>query len=87
MSTKCTLKWKEHSECEPGYHLYDDVLDGFDENQEPPVYLRLDGVQVELATLGRGGVSVTVALPRMIARELGLLPAVSNENDVKQNTT
>ena len=87
MSTKSTIKRKEHSEYEPGYHLYDDVLDSFDQDREPPVYLQLDRVQVELATLGCSGASVTVALPRKIARELGLLPAITDENDVQKNTT
>ena len=71
MSTKSSIKWKEQTAGGPGYHLYDDVLD-FEE--DPPVYLRLDGVQVELETTGDSGASVTVVLPRAIARELGLLP-------------
>ena len=71
MSTKSSIKWKEHTAEGPGYHLYDDVLD-FEE--DPPVYLRLDGVQIELVTLGDAGASVTITLPRAIARELGLVP-------------
>ena len=74
MSTKCSIKWKDHTEEGPGYHLYDDCLDDFDDSQEPPVYLRLDGVHVELMTLGDAGASVTVTIPRAVARDLGLLP-------------
>jgi hypothetical protein len=70
MSTRSSIKWKEHTADSPGYHLYDDVLDFED---DPPVYLRLDGVHVELET-GEDGASVTVTLPRSIARELGLVP-------------
>jgi len=80
MSTKCSLKWKEQGEDAPGYHLYDDAMDDFcgDGHAEPPIYLRLDGVQIELQTLPSGGVSVTVALPRATARELGLLQATEH---------
>lgn len=76
MSTKCSLRWKEQTDEAPGYHLYDDALDELcaADGGEQPVYLRLDGVQVELETLSSGGVSVTVSLPRALARELGLLP-------------
>jgi hypothetical protein len=74
MSTKSSIKRKEHTSDSAGFHLYDEVLDFED---DPPIYLRLDGVQVELATLGDGGASVTLALPRAIARELGLLPQQS----------
>jgi len=70
VSTKSSIKWKDHTEDGPGYHLYDDVLDFED---DPPVYLRLDGVQVEMETCD-GGASVTITLPRSIARDLGLLP-------------
>ncbi len=74
MSTKSSIKWKEHTEDGPGYHLYDDFLDRFNDDTEPPVYLRLDGVHVELMTFTDvAGASVTVRLPRAMARELGLL--------------
>lgn len=77
MSTKSSIKWKDHTEDGPGYHLYDDCLDDFDGSQEPPVYLRPDGMPVELATCD-GGASVTVTIPRAVARELGLLPPNAN---------
>lgn len=69
MSTKSSIKWKEQTTESAGYHLYDDVMDYSD---DPPVYLRLDGVDCELHTQTLG-VSVTVTIPRAIARELGLL--------------
>ncbi len=75
MSTKVSMRWRERTAELPGYHLYADVLDDFtsDGVVEPPVYLRLDGVDVELHTLPGGGASVKLTLPRELARELGLL--------------
>lgn len=82
MSTKATIKWREQTAELPGFHLYDDVLDEFagKEDREPPVYLRLDGVEVSLQTLSGGGASLTVSLPRSTARELGLLPTVGDSS-------
>lgn len=77
MSTKASIKSRIRTDEQAGFNLYDDVLDEFgarDGAPEPPVYLRLDGVLVQLETLDGGGASVTVAIPRAIARELGLLP-------------
>lgn len=71
MSTRSSIKWNKPGDGEVGYHLYDDVMDQFDE-AEPPVYLELEGVQVEVSTM-ENGACVTVTLPRRIARELGLL--------------
>lgn len=76
MSTKVTIKNRLRTGTSPGYHLYDDVLDSLgesDDGQQAPIYLRLDGVQVELATLADGGASVTITLPRETAVDLGLL--------------
>ena len=81
MSTKSSIKWRHRANERPGFHLYDDVLDAFGAEEgapEPPVYLRLDGVQVQLETLGEHGASVTVTLPRELARELGLLPSAND---------
>ena len=77
MSTKVSIKRRAQEGGQPGFHLDEDVFDemGATEGTEQPVYLRLDGVAVELRTLEGGGASVTVALPRELARELGLLPA------------
>ncbi len=72
MSTKSSIKWKTMTDESPGYHLYDDVMDQYSTDGEPPVYLRLDGIPVELCTLASGA-SVTLTIPRVIARELGLL--------------
>lgn len=56
------------------FHLADDVLDELTGNPDPPVHLRIDGIGVELRTLADGGASVTLLLPREVARQLGLLP-------------
>jgi hypothetical protein len=76
MSTKVSIKWRDQREDRPGFHLYEDALDslGVDmDDREAPVYLRVDGVSLDLHTLAGGGASVTVALPREAARSLGLL--------------
>ena len=70
MSTKSSIKWKDQTADAPGFHLYEDVTDF---EPDPPVYLRLDGVQVDLETSGENGASVTVVIPRATAKELGLL--------------
>lgn len=76
MSTKVTIKHRYQVVDQPGFHLYDDVLDDFgdDPNIEAPVYLKLEGVAVELQTRGPGGDWVTLTIPRELARELGLVP-------------
>ena len=78
MSSKVGIKWKEQTDSSPGFRLYEDALDEFTRQgtEELPVYLQLDGVEVELETLKPGGASVTVKIPREIARELGLLPPI-----------
>lgn len=77
MSTKVRIKRRAQEGDQSGFHLYADVLDemGATEGVEQPVYLRLDGVDAELHTLEGRGASVTVALPRELTRDLGLLPA------------
>lgn len=77
MGTKSSIKCRDHTAVQPGFHLYDDAMDSFARQEgdpEPPVYLRLDGLQVQLETHLEGGASVTVAIPREMARVLGLLP-------------
>jgi hypothetical protein len=77
MSTKVSIKWRAGTSTQPGFLLYEDCLDSFGRDEgdsEPPVYLRLDGVAVQLRTLPTTGVSVTVSIPRELARELGMLP-------------
>lgn len=75
MSTKMSIKHRMPTEDAPGYHLYEDCIDSWlgPDDAEPPVYLRFDGVHAELETT-EVGATVTVILPRDIARELGLLP-------------
>ena len=77
MSTKVTIKSRQASTDGPGFRLYEDVLDGFgkEDADDPPVYLHLDRVEVTLQTLDTGGASMTVTLPRELARALGLLPS------------
>jgi hypothetical protein len=77
MSTRSTIKYREEIDGLPGFHLYDDLIDTFadtSEGYEPPVYLCLDSVHAEVQTRSEGGATVTVALPREMARALGLLP-------------
>ena len=75
MSTKTSIKWRDREGGRPGFHLYDDAIEALTvpEGEEPAVYLCLEGVAVELQTLEQGGASVTIALPRELARNLGLL--------------
>lgn len=72
MGTKVSIKWRQQEANVPGFQLYEDVLDEFADEGETPVYLRLEGVQAEMATQGVGA-TVTVALPREMARALGLV--------------
>ncbi len=84
MSTKSSIKWRNQTKEHPGFHLYDDALGDFtaqDGSVKTPVYLQLDGVSVQLETLSSGGASVTVALPRDVAQELGLLPPSNGASD------
>lgn len=52
MSTKATLKSRLRVDGQPGFHLYHDMLNDLAEESgstaEPPVYLTLEGVEVEL---------------------------------------
>jgi hypothetical protein len=76
MSTKVSILARGATSSEPGFHLYWDRLDDLSagtDDETMPVYLRLDGVEVELRTLPTGGASVTITLPNELARELGLL--------------
>jgi len=78
MSSKVSIKFREQTDSSPGFHLCEDAFDEFtrEGTEEPPVYLQLDGVEVELETLKPGGASVTVKIPRDVARELGLVPPI-----------
>lgn len=75
MSSKVSIKYEERTPDAPGYYLYEDAMDDFGGTGEnAPVYLELDGVQVELVTTDQGA-RVTVVLPKDTARALGILPA------------
>lgn len=75
MSTKVSIAARIATPSAPGFHLYWDCVDELvaASEDEVPVYLHLAGVAVELQTMENGGASVTVKLPRELARELGLL--------------
>lgn len=78
MSTKVTLRHSSGDDAATGFHLCEDVLDSPGDDTaagETPVYLQLDQVGVQLATRGSFISSVTLTLPRALARELGLLPS------------
>lgn len=89
MSTKRSIKWKDHTDAGPGFHLYDDLLDDLrDAANEPPVYLQLDGVHVKLMTFcDVAGASMTVTIPRAVARELGLLTMSDKRSDDEMEKT
>lgn len=73
MSSKVALSWQERTENTPGFHVYEDVLDTFgDEDAIAPVYLTLDGVELEMFT-SNGKACVTITLPRDTAIKLGLV--------------
>lgn len=74
MSTKATIRILEATAEGPAVHLYEDTQEAAHavSGDAAPVYLQLDGVQVELETTGKGA-CVTIALPRETARRLGLL--------------
>ncbi|MFX1803103.1 hypothetical protein PWR66_05505 [Paraburkholderia sp. A1RO-5] len=73
MSTKVTLRYKEKEGDQPGWHLYEEMLEAAD-----VVYLELDGVQVDVKMIesvwSRAG-TVLLRLPLATARQLGLVPA------------
>ncbi|MGF6965753.1 hypothetical protein OKW43_002781 [Paraburkholderia sp. WC7.3g] len=73
MSTKATLSHHVSTAGEPSWHLYEEVF------EEGVVYLELRGVNVELSTLEKGGVIVTIRLPTETARQLGLHTQVEAE--------
>lgn len=63
-------------------HLCHDGLNDFTEagrSTAAPVYLTLERVDVELRTLPSGGATVTLSIPRDVARELGMVPSESRE--------
>lgn len=75
MSTKTTLKHRMPEPGKPSFHLFEDCLDRWlEEDQEDcPVYLSIDGIQAEMS-VSEAGARVELTLPRELARELGLIP-------------
>ena len=73
MSTKVSIRWRQAEPTRPGFHLYEDCADERVGNDEPPVYLQLDGIAVQLETSDTPGARVTLVIQRALARELGLL--------------
>jgi hypothetical protein len=73
MSTRSTIKYREQDGDAPGFHLYEDAFEVRDVGGLAPVYLDIVGVDAELSTLGSGGGLVSLALPRELARALGIL--------------
>jgi hypothetical protein len=78
MSTKITIRYQEKDGAQPGWHLYEEILDPDDF-----VYLELDGVQLDVTVVGCGGSlvgapvsTVYLRLPTATARQLGLVPQV-----------
>ncbi|MFC0398810.1 hypothetical protein [Paraburkholderia rhizosphaerae] len=81
MSTKASIKWRDKTADQPGFHRYHDVLEElFGGEDETAIYLQLDGVQLQLETICDGHVSVTMELPRETARVLGLLSDAAVES-------
>ncbi|MBW8466918.1 MAG: hypothetical protein K0M67_01535 [Thiobacillus sp.] len=72
MSTKQSIKSQDQTDDAPGFHLWEDCFETMDNAETAPVYLRFEGVSVELETQ-RAGATVTVTLPRDLARALGIV--------------
>lgn len=70
MSTKVKLNSCEDEVSGTSAHLYEECLapDDF------PVFLEVTGVREASITLAECGNKVTIALPRGLAKKLGLLP-------------
>lgn len=86
MSSKETIKFRDRTANQPGFHVYVDLLDGdfadLVEADELPVYVQFDGVSINLQVTQPQSASVTVVLPRETARALGLVPQpVSQSTD------
>jgi hypothetical protein len=73
MSTKVSIRQRRTEATRPGFHLYEDCIDELIGDGEPPVYLQFHNIAVRLETLDTPGATVTLVIPRALARELGLL--------------
>lgn len=72
MSTRNSIKWREQTGDEPGFHLFEDC-DVMASGADAPVYLSLMGVLLLELAPDAIGASVTVEIPRDMARAMGLL--------------
>ena len=72
MSTRSSIKWLEQIGDQPGFHLFEDC-DVMASGADAPVYLSLMGVLILELAPGATGASVTVEIPRGMARAMGLL--------------
>ena len=82
-----TIRDQEKDGAQPGWHLYEEMLDPDDF-----VYLELDGVQLDVNVFGRGGAlmgsppsTVLLRLPSATARQLGMLPPTWSTRRSKDN--
>lgn len=78
MSTRSTIKYKRPDDA-PGFHLFNDYDDRGGDERELPVHLELFAVEAEVSTSGY----VHLTVSAQMARELGLLPALSNSDQPK----
>jgi hypothetical protein len=85
VSTRVTLKVGTVGDAT--FHLSDDVLDELLGIEDPPVYLRIDGVHAEMQTMAAGGASVSLVLPRALARQMGLFLDLDPPGAVKKGET
>ena len=79
MSTRCSIKWRDQEPETPGFHLWEDAFERLDKGDDAPVYLRLDGVQIHELETQFAGASVTVQLPREMAKALGLVASTGGK--------
>jgi hypothetical protein len=68
VSTKCSIRYSN----DPGqdFHLYEECWDVGDETK--PVYLEMRGVDVVDLCTHSNGATITLAIPRALAKALGL---------------
>lgn len=81
MSTRVPFAQRPREAGKAGFCLYEDVLDEMaaeNGGPEAPVYMKLEGVRVLVeTTMDACGATLTMTLPRELARELGLVPGTS----------
>jgi hypothetical protein len=67
MSTKATIKYRDTTTNQNGYHLYYDLAEDDD-----IVFLEVENTRVELHANGKFAIA-TIGIPREMAQELGLV--------------